>query len=80
MLKWLDCLCAAPGLFVFSFPEAHACYFFPVYFAAMHLFGLNWQLQELDSQPAFENGDGKTGATQSSIVTSLTADGEGLKH
>uniref|UniRef100_A0A8C6TVR1 Si:dkey-237h12.3 n=1 Tax=Neogobius melanostomus TaxID=47308 RepID=A0A8C6TVR1_9GOBI len=32
------------------------------YCIAMHLFGLNWQLRELDSQPAFENGGvGKTG-------------------
>lgn len=46
----------------------------------MHLFGLNWQLQELDSQPAFENGGvGKTGPTQSSIVTALAADGEEIK-
>lgn len=43
----------------------------------MHLFGLNWQLQELDNQQAFENGGtGKTGTTQSSIVTALAADGE----
>lgn len=51
----------------------------------MHLFGLNWQLQELDNQQAFENGGtGKTGTTQSSIVTALAADGEetgsGLLH
>ncbi|XP_035525860.1 teneurin-3 [Morone saxatilis] len=46
------------------------------YCIAMHLFGLNWQLQELDNQPAFENGGaGKTGPTQSSIVTALAADG-----
>lgn len=46
----------------------------------MHLFGLNWQLQELDNQPAFENGGvGKTGPTQSSIVTALAADGEEIK-
>lgn len=50
---------------------------FFVYFTAMHLFGLNWQLQELDNQPAFENGGaGKTGPTQSSVVTALAADGE----
>lgn len=47
----------------------------------MHLFGLNWQLQELDNQPAFENGGaGKSGPTQSSIVTALAADGEEIKH
>ena len=46
----------------------------------MHLFGLNWQLQELDNQPAFENGGvGKTGPTQPSIVTALAADGEKIK-
>lgn len=46
----------------------------------MHLFGLNWQLQELDNQPAFENGGvGKTGPTQSSVVTALAADGEEIK-
>lgn len=43
----------------------------------MHLFGLNWQLQELSNQVAFENGGaGKTGPTQSSAVTALAADGE----
>lgn len=43
----------------------------------MHLFGLNWQLQELNNQVAFENGGaGKTGPTQSSAVTALAADGE----
>lgn len=46
----------------------------------MHLFGLNWQLQELDNQPAFENGGvGKTGPTQSSVVTALAADGEEIR-
>lgn len=45
----------------------------------MQLFGLNWQLQELDNQPAFENGAvGKTGPTQT-VVTALAADGEGVK-
>lgn len=43
----------------------------------MHLFGLNWQLQELDNQQAFENGGtGKSGTTQTGIVTALAADGE----
>lgn len=43
----------------------------------MHLFGLNWQLQEVDNQQAFENGGaGKTGPTQSGVVTALAADGE----
>ncbi|MEQ2232144.1 Teneurin-3 [Ilyodon furcidens] len=47
------------------------------YCIAMHLFGLNWQLQELENQPAFENGGvGKAGPTQSSVVTALAADGE----
>lgn len=46
----------------------------------MQLFGLNWQLQELDNQPAFENGGvGKTGPTQTSIVTALAADGEEIR-
>lgn len=46
----------------------------------MHLFGLNWQLQELDNQPAFENGGvGKTGPTQSSVGTALAADGEEIR-
>ncbi|XP_061644643.1 teneurin-3 isoform X5 [Phyllopteryx taeniolatus] len=46
------------------------------YCMAMHLFGLNWQLQELDSQPAFENGGvGKPGPSPSSAVTALAADG-----
>ncbi|CAG04630.1 unnamed protein product, partial [Tetraodon nigroviridis] len=46
------------------------------YCIAMHLFGLNWQLQELDNQQAFENGGtGKSGTTQSGIVTALAADG-----
>lgn len=47
----------------------------------MHLFGLNWQLQELDNQLAFENGAvGKMGPTQSSMVTALAADGEKKKN
>lgn len=46
----------------------------------MQLFGLNWQLQELDNQPAFENGAvGKTGPTQTSVVTALAADGKEAK-
>lgn len=46
----------------------------------MQLFGLNWQLQELDNQPAFENGGvGKTGPTQTSVVTALAADGEEIR-
>lgn len=78
VLKWLGCFCAAICLFVYPFLQAHAAFF--VYFTAMHLFGLNWQLQELDNQPAFENGGvGKTGPTQSSIVTALAADGEEIK-
>uniref|UniRef100_A0A8C6TY83 Si:dkey-237h12.3 n=1 Tax=Neogobius melanostomus TaxID=47308 RepID=A0A8C6TY83_9GOBI len=54
------------------------------YCIAMHLFGLNWQLRELDSQPAFENGGvGKTGGpTQTSIVTALAVDNgrSGVMH
>ena len=47
----------------------------------MHLFGLNWQLRELKNQPAFENGGvGKTGPTQSSVVTVLSADGEEIRQ
>lgn len=66
----LVCFSKSPRRFLLIF-------FFPVYFTAMHLFGLNWQLQELDNQQAFENGGtGKTGSTQSSIVTALAADGE----
>ncbi|XP_077464637.1 teneurin-3 isoform X2 [Stigmatopora argus] len=46
------------------------------YCIAMHLFGLNWQLQELDSQPAFENGGvRKAVSTPSSAVMALTPDG-----
>lgn len=76
--KWLDCFCATICLFVYPFQQSPRSFF--VYFTAMHLFGLNWQLQELDNQPAFENGGvGKTGPTQSSIVTALAADGEEIK-
>lgn len=68
----LICFSKSPRRFFFI-----SFFFFPVYFTAMHLFGLNWQLQELDNQQAFENGGtGKTGTTQSSIVTALAADGE----
>lgn len=47
---------------------------FSVNFTAMHLFGLNWQLQEAESQPAFENGGGKAVPTQPSLVTALSAE------
>lgn len=80
VLKWLDCFCATIWLFVYLFLQAHAVIYFFVYFTAMHLFGLNWQLQELDNQPAFENGGvGKTGPTQSSVGTALSADGEEIR-
>lgn len=74
---WLFCCC-------FFFPSVSRrptlIHFFLVYFTAMQLFGLNWQLQELDNQPAFENGGvGKTGPTQTSIVTALAADGEQIR-
>lgn len=78
VLKWLDCFCAAILRICLSISTSPRSFF--VYFTAMHLFGLNWQLQELDNQPAFENGGvGKTGPTQSSIVTALAADGEEIK-
>ncbi|KAM8848733.1 teneurin-3 isoform 2-T2 [Synchiropus picturatus] len=52
------------------------------YCIAMHLLGLNWQLQEVENQPAFENGGGgKNSPTQTSIVTALAADGRsGVLH
>ena len=79
MLKWPDCFCAAILLICLSISASPRSFF--VYFTAMHLFGLNWQLQELDNQPAFENGGvGKTGPTQPSIVTALAADGEEIKE
>uniref|UniRef100_A0A8C7FJ19 Teneurin transmembrane protein 3 n=1 Tax=Oncorhynchus kisutch TaxID=8019 RepID=A0A8C7FJ19_ONCKI len=36
------------------------------YCIAMHFFGLNWQLQETENQPAFENGEVKALPTQPS--------------
>ncbi|XP_021439786.2 teneurin-3-like isoform X2 [Oncorhynchus mykiss] len=44
------------------------------YCIAMHFFGLNWQLQETENQPAFENGEVKALPTQPSILTVLSAD------
>ncbi|CAB1337375.1 unnamed protein product, partial [Coregonus sp. 'balchen'] len=38
------------------------------YCIAMHFFGLNWQLQETENKPAFENGGGKAFPTQPSIL------------
>lgn len=87
-LHWIHPLCSPTGLLFLSglIVDVPMCLFvegpcsFFVYFTAMHLFGLNWQLQELDNQPAFENGGaGKTGPTQLSIVTALAADGEETK-
>uniref|UniRef100_A0A8C7U3N5 Teneurin-3 n=1 Tax=Oncorhynchus mykiss TaxID=8022 RepID=A0A8C7U3N5_ONCMY len=37
------------------------------YCIAMHFFGLNWQLQETENQPAFENGEVKALPTQPTI-------------
>ncbi|KAL0974317.1 hypothetical protein UPYG_G00218740 [Umbra pygmaea] len=55
---------------------------FLCYCIAMHLFGLNWQLQEMKSQPTFENGGVKALPTQPSLVTALSADysKNGLNH
>uniref|UniRef100_A0A8C8JLX7 Teneurin-3 n=1 Tax=Oncorhynchus tshawytscha TaxID=74940 RepID=A0A8C8JLX7_ONCTS len=44
------------------------------YCIAMHFFGLNWQLQETENQPAFENGEVKALPTQPSILTVLSDD------
>eukprot|EP00063_Salmo_salar_P092588 XP_014067423.1 PREDICTED: teneurin-3-like isoform X9 [Salmo salar] len=44
------------------------------YCIAMHFFGLNWQLQETENQPTFENGGVKTLPTQPNILTPLSAD------
>ncbi|XP_019901680.3 teneurin-3 isoform X3 [Esox lucius] len=44
------------------------------YCIAMHLFGLNWQLQESKNQPTFENGGVKTLPTPPSLGTALSAD------
>uniref|UniRef100_A0AAV2MJ74 Teneurin N-terminal domain-containing protein n=1 Tax=Knipowitschia caucasica TaxID=637954 RepID=A0AAV2MJ74_KNICA len=46
------------------------------YCIAMHLFGLNWQLREVENQPAFENGAAAKagGPTQTSVVTALAVD------
>ncbi|XP_030643753.1 teneurin-3 isoform X2 [Chanos chanos] len=43
------------------------------YCIAMHLFGLNWQLQETEGY-AFENGQVKSDSTPSNSVTALSAD------
>ncbi|XP_076852039.1 teneurin-3-like, partial [Brachyhypopomus gauderio] len=43
------------------------------YCVAMHLFGLNWQLQEAEGY-AFENGQVKTDTTPSNTVPALSAD------
>ncbi|XP_066574257.1 teneurin-3 isoform X7 [Amia ocellicauda] len=43
------------------------------YCIAMHLFGLNWQLQETENY-TFENGQVKSEATPTNAVTVLTAD------
>ncbi|XP_065121600.1 teneurin-3 isoform X10 [Paramisgurnus dabryanus] len=43
------------------------------YCIAMHLFGLNWQLQETEGY-AFENGQVKTDSTASNVVTALSTE------
>ncbi|KAJ8407439.1 hypothetical protein AAFF_G00272960 [Aldrovandia affinis] len=43
------------------------------YCIAMHLFGLNWQLQEAENY-TFENGQVKSEATPTNTVTALSAD------
>ncbi|KAG2465627.1 TEN3 protein, partial [Polypterus senegalus] len=43
------------------------------YFIAMHLFGLDWQLQETENY-TFENGQVKSAATPTKSVTLLTSD------
>ncbi|XP_055061025.1 teneurin-3 isoform X9 [Misgurnus anguillicaudatus] len=43
------------------------------YCIAMHLFGLNWQLQETEGY-AFENGQVKTDSTASNAVTALSTE------
>lgn len=45
--------------------------------AAMHLFGLNWQLQESEGYGAFENGGGGRDTTPNTIMVS-TDNGEFL--
>lgn len=46
----------------------------------MHLFGLNWQLQETEGY-AFENGQVKSDATASNAVTALsTENSKGQMH
>ncbi|XP_034043467.1 teneurin-3 isoform X3 [Thalassophryne amazonica] len=40
------------------------------YCIAMHLFGLNWQLQESEGYGAFENGDGGRDTTPNTIMVS----------
>uniref|UniRef100_A0A4W4F251 Teneurin-3 n=1 Tax=Electrophorus electricus TaxID=8005 RepID=A0A4W4F251_ELEEL len=47
------------------------------YCVAIHLFGLNWQLQETEGY-AFENGQVKSDTTPSNAVTSLSADHGGV--
>ncbi|XP_078252785.1 teneurin-3-like isoform X2 [Rhinoraja longicauda] len=44
------------------------------YFIAMHLLGLNWQLQHVDNY-TFENGKVKTETSPTNVVTSTSADG-----
>jgi len=47
---------------------------------AMHLFGLNWQLQETEGY-AFENGQVKSDATATNAVTALsTENSKGQTH
>ena len=52
-------------------PRCTPCF---VTVTAMHLLGLNWQLQEMENPPAFENGAGQPRPTMQSVVTALSAD------
>lgn len=43
---------------------------FPLFSAAMHLFGLNWQLQDHETYGPFENGGGARDTTPNSFIVS----------
>lgn len=67
-------------LFIFRF--THSCSWlsfshFPPLAAAMHLFGLNWQLQESEGYGAFENGGVGRDTTPNTFIVS-TDNGESL--
>lgn len=69
------CLCLCVWACVNAFARVRtnlpACSFF----AAMHLFGLNWQLQETESY-AFENGQVKSDAAPTNTVAVISDNGE----